>query len=85
MLANGEHHGAIALHEVTEEFDDGPLIAFSGNFRIFPSDSVVSLHQRTAVEAGKMVEWHLREIFGMPQPRYAIRQWAEESEPCKAM
>jgi methionyl-tRNA formyltransferase len=81
MLARGERHGAIALHKVNEEFDDGPLVAFSGNFPILPNDTVVSLHQRTAIEAGKMVEWHLRELFSMPQPRYAVRPFAAVSEP----
>ena len=86
MIARGERHGAIALHEVNQEFDDGPLVAFSGNFRILPDDTVVSLHQRTAVEAGKMVEWHLREFFSLTQPRYAIRPWVEEPEPaCETM
>jgi folate-dependent phosphoribosylglycinamide formyltransferase PurN len=80
MIAQGERHGAIALHEVNEEFDDGPLISFSGNFRLLPNDTVVALHQRTAVEAGKMVEWHLRELFGMPQPRYGIRAVAKPSQ-----
>lgn len=73
MLSKGEKHGAIALHEVNEKFDDGPLIAYSGNFPIYPEDDVVSLHKRTSIEAAKMMEWHLRIMFKMPQPRYAIR------------
>ncbi len=77
MIARGERHGAIALHEVNEEFDNGPLISFSGNYRILPNDTVVALHQRTAVEAGKLVEWHLRELFGLSQPRYGIRPVAK--------
>ncbi len=83
MLANGERRGTIALHVVNEEFDDGPLVAFSGNFSILPSDSVVSLHQRTAVEAGKIVEWHLRQLFSMPQPSYGIRPFADRPNPAR--
>jgi methionyl-tRNA formyltransferase len=85
MLAAGERHGAMALHAVNEKFDDGPLVAFSANYRILPGDTVVSLHQRTSVEAGKMVEWHLRQIFGMPQPRYAVRSAKRIRRPLLAI
>jgi methionyl-tRNA formyltransferase len=81
MLDRGERHGALALHEVNEEFDNGALVAFSGNFPIYSHDDVVSLHRRTAIEAGKMMEWHLRKLFELPQPRYAIRPFTKDLRP----
>lgn len=73
MLANGERHAAVALHVVDEQFDNGPLVAFSAQYPILPTDNVISLHQRSSIEAGKMAGWHLREIFGMPHRHCAVR------------
>jgi len=73
MVANHETHGAFALYKVNENFDDGKPIAYSANFAIYPHDDVVSLHNRTIVEATNLVEWHLRSVLGLPQPRYGVQ------------
>jgi methionyl-tRNA formyltransferase len=81
VLANGERHAAVALHVVDEQFDNGPLVAFSAQYPILPSDNVISLHQRSSIEAGKMAEWHLQEILGLPHRRYAVRPAGQYAAP----
>lgn len=74
MLNQSETEGVLAMHEVNENFDDGALIAYSKRFSINPAkDTVLSLHERSSPEAGKMMAWHLCSVCNLPEPKYELQ------------
>jgi methionyl-tRNA formyltransferase len=77
MIEKGETHGALVMHRVNEKIDDGELIAYSGNFQILKGDTVPMLHVRTAGTTAQLIEWDLRDRFGLPQPSYGITAASE--------
>jgi methionyl-tRNA formyltransferase len=73
LIANKETHGAVAMHAVDSEWDNGELIAFSDFFPIYPEDSIVATHKRTNPLAAQMMAWHIAEILGDSLPHYRPR------------
>ena len=59
MIAAGEPHCSLAMHVVDEEFDHGPLVAFSERTPIGPDDTILSMYKKTSLETARMLRWHL--------------------------
>jgi methionyl-tRNA formyltransferase len=65
MTSNGETQGAIAMHAVDNEFDHGPLVAFSEFFPVSPQERVLEMFRRTSSSGAELMAWHISEILGI--------------------
>ena len=62
MIAAKEPFCSVAMHEVDEEFDHGPLLAFSEPVLIKTDDTILSMYKKTSATTADMVQWHLGEM-----------------------
>jgi methionyl-tRNA formyltransferase len=69
MIDAKEPYCSIAMHAIDEEFDHGPLIAFSEPVRIEPDDTILSMYKKTSPPTAEMVQWHLGELKIIPPHR----------------
>lgn len=69
MIAAKEPYCSIAMHGIDEEFDHGPLVAFSPPVPIEQGDTVLSMYKKTSPPTGDMVQWHLEELKIIPPQR----------------
>lgn len=68
MAADGEKRGAVAMHQIDNEFDHGPLIAFSPFFSFDEKDGVMHTFKKTSPHVGKLMAWHLQTLLGVDVP-----------------
>ncbi|MFY9288596.1 MAG: formyltransferase family protein [Alphaproteobacteria bacterium] len=66
MIDAKEPHCSIAMHSIDEEFDHGPLVAFSEHVPIGANDTILSMYLKTCPATADMVHWHLGELKIVP-------------------
>jgi len=59
MIAAREPFCSLAMHAIDEEFDHGPLVAFSERVHIGAEDTILSMYKKTSLSTAEMVRWHL--------------------------
>jgi methionyl-tRNA formyltransferase len=77
MIDAQEPYCSIAMHEIDEEFDHGPLVAFSEPVPIKSDDTILSMYKKTSPTTADMVQWHLGELKIVPSyPNYRPKRAA---------
>lgn len=73
MTEAGERRISTAMHVVDNEFDHGPLVAFSRFMPFFPEEAVMDTFKRTSPLIAELVTWHVCETLGVPSLKNSPR------------
>lgn len=66
MAAAGENQASVAMHHVDDEFDHGPLVAFSPFYPLVAGETILSVFERSSTLVADLMNWHLSELLRIP-------------------